>query len=61
MPVNVGVLSFVSLSLLDLPLSVPAVRSGVDGAFTDVSMVMFNPDDALLTLPATSVAFAVIA
>ena len=32
-PVKVGVLSFVMLSVLEMPESVPAVRSGVVGAF----------------------------
>ena len=40
-PVNVGVTSLVTLSLLELPVSESAARSGVDGAKgADVSTVM---------------------
>ena len=43
-PVNVGVVSFVSLSVLEFPLSVPAVMSGVDGApgaFVSITSALF--------------------
>ena len=59
-PVNVGVVSAVMLSVLELPVSLPAARSGVPGTETEVSMVMDNPEDVELVLPATSVAVAVI-
>jgi len=60
-PVKVGVLSFVMLSVFEIPVSVPSVMSGVEGAVgDDVSMVMAKAEDTVLVLPATSVAVAVI-
>ncbi len=58
-PVSVGVVSLVTLSVLELPVSLPASRSGVDGALTAVSMVMDRPEEATDWLPAASVALAV--
>ena len=61
-PVNVGVVSSVMLSVLESPESLPASRSGVDGAAgAVVSMVIFKVPELMLVLPAASVAFAVIA
>ena len=60
-PVKVGVLSLVILSVLEVPLSLAATRSGTDGAAgAVVSMVMLNALDAALRFPAASIAFAVI-
>ena len=59
-PVKVGVVSFVRLSLLDDPVSAAAVRSGVDGAATAPLMVTARGLDAALVLPAGSVAVAVM-
>ncbi len=60
-PVKVGVVSLVWLSVLEEPLSLPAVRSGVEGAAgAAVSMVIDSAPEATLTLPATSVATAVM-
>jgi hypothetical protein len=61
-PVKVGVLSLVRLSVLDAPVSVAAVMSGVDGIEVGavVSMVMLRGAEAGLTFPAPSVAVAVI-
>jgi len=59
--VNVGVLLLVMLSVVEVPVSVAAVRSGVPGAArAAVSMVTLRPVKAAETFPATSVAFAVI-
>ena len=59
-PVIVGVSSLVLSSVLELPLSLPASRSGVDGvAGADVSIVTVNADEAALAFPAASVAVAV--
>ena len=60
-PVKVGVVSPVMLSVLELPVSEEGARSGVDGIAVDVSMVIDREADALDTFPATSVAFAVMA
>ena len=60
-PVKVGVVSLVLLSALELPVSEPLCKSGVDGASTDVSMMIVNVDEAPDTLPAASVDFAVMA
>ena len=60
-PVKVGVVSPVMLSVLELPVSEERARSGVDGITVDVSMVIDREADALDTFPATSVAFAVMA
>ena len=60
-PVNVGVLSLVTLSVLELPESDPLARSGAAGvAGTDASIATANAEDALETLPAASVAIAVM-
>ena len=55
-----GVVSLVRSSVLELPLSEPATRSGDDGAAIDASMITLNADDAKLALPAASVAVAVM-
>ncbi len=61
-PVKVGVVSLVLSSVLEEPLSLPAARSGVEGAAgAVVSMVMFSAAEATDWLPAASVALAVIA
>ena len=58
--VNVGVLSFVTRSLEEVPLSLAAVRTGADGAVgAVVSTVMVVPAEAGPMFPATSVAVAV--
>ena len=55
-----GESSVVVSSVLELPLSLPASRSGVDGAAgADVSIVTVNADEAALGFPAASVAVAV--
>ena len=60
-PVKVGVVSLVRLSLLDVPLSESAARSGTDGAAgADVSVVIVRESDALDTFPAASVAVTVM-
>ena len=61
-PLNVGVVKLVMLSVLELPLSLAAVISGVEGAGVGgvVSMVMLRALEAAETFPATSVAFAVM-
>jgi hypothetical protein len=61
-PLKVGVVLLVMLSLLDEPLSLAAVRSGVDVAEgAVVSIVIDKPADATDVFPAASVAVAVIA
>ncbi len=59
-PVNVGVVSLVRLSLLELPLSEAELRSGAVGAAVVVSMMRLSAVDAAELLPAASVAFAVM-
>ena len=60
-PVKVGVLSPVLLSVGLLPVSVPAVRSGAAGAAgAVVSMVTASAVLGALTLPAASVTVVVI-
>ena len=60
-PANVGVLSPVLLSVLLLPVSVPAVRSGAAGAAgAVVSMVTASAGLGALVLPAGSVTVVVI-
>jgi len=60
-PAKVGVVTLVISSLLDVPLSLAAVMSGVEGmAGAVVSMVMLSALDATLVLPAASVALAVM-
>ena len=61
-PVKVGVVSVVRLSLLDVPVSESAARSGTDGAAgTDTSILIVKAEDAFETFPAASMAFAVMA
>ena len=61
-PVKVGVVSLVRLSLLDVPVSESTARSGTDGAAgADTSMLIVKAEDALETFPTASVAFAVMA
>ena len=56
-PVRVGVVSVVILSVLELPVSETAERSGVDGADGDAaSMVISKALEALEVLPAASFA-----
>jgi len=61
-PVNVGVLFFVILSVLDDPVSLADVRSGADdgAAGAVVSIVMLSAPEAVERLPAVSVAVAVL-
>src|SRR5439155_1255560 len=59
-PVKAGVVLLVMLSVLELPVSVAAVISGVAGAAAVVSMVMLRPPEAADTFPAASVALAVM-
>ena len=60
-PVNVGVLSDVMLSVEELPLSVAALRSGVAGAEgAALSILMDSAEEADEILPAASVALAVM-
>src|SRR5207248_826026 len=60
-PLKVGVVAFVILSVLLLPVSDAAIRSGVDGApGAGVSIVTDRAADPALTFPATSVAVAVM-
>jgi len=60
-PVKVGVVTLVILSVLDEPLSLAAVISGVEGAAgAVVSIVMLNAPEATETFPAASVALAVM-
>jgi hypothetical protein len=59
-PVKVGVVLLVVLSVFELPVSVAAVISGTDGtAGVVVSTVTAKDCDTTLTFPATSVAVAV--
>ena len=59
-PVNVGVATLVTSSLCEAPLSDAAVRTGAPGAAAEVSIVITNPAEATLVLPAISVWTAVI-
>ena len=60
-PVKVGVVSLVLLSVLELPVSVPAVILGAEGAGgTVASMVMARDEDATPVFPAASAALAVM-
>ena len=60
-PENVGVVTLVMLSVLDDPESLAAVRSGVDGAAgAVVSIVMLKVPEDVDTLPAASVAVALM-
>src|SRR6185437_12379369 len=60
-PVKVGVVTLVTLSVLDLPLSDAAIRSGREIAGSWAPIVIDRALDATPTLPATSVALAVMA
>ena len=58
-PLKIGVVILVMLSVDDLPLSVSVVRSGVEGTVgAAVSMVTDSDADTALTLPARSVSAA---
>src|SRR3954453_4029493 len=60
-PVKVGVATLVRLSVLDEPESEAVARSGAEGAVgAVVSIVTDRPVEAVLVLPAASVALAVI-
>src|SRR6184192_3976391 len=60
-PVNIGVVTAVILSVLDVPVSLAASRSGTDGvAGAVVSTVTDNADDDADVFPARSVMRAVI-
>ena len=61
-PVKVGVVSLVLLSVLEIPVSDEAARSGVEGGDGAVASTVIDKEaDTLDTFPATSVAFAVMA
>ena len=60
-PVKVGVVSLVKLSLFDVPVSEVAAKSGVDGAAgAEASMLIVKAEDAFEAFPAASVALAVM-
>src|SRR5882672_5475832 len=60
-PVKVGVVALVMLSLFEEPESEAALKSGVEGAAgAEVSMVTESAAEAVPTLPAASVAVAVM-
>lgn len=59
-PVKVGAVILVILSVLDTPLSDAAMRSGRVGVAMTVSMVTDKAPEATLTLPAASVALALM-
>ena len=59
-PLKVGVLSLVMLSVLELPLSELVARSGGETAGAAVSIVTVSEPEATLVLPAVSVALALI-
>ena len=62
LPVTVGVVTRVSLSLADEPLSDAAARTGASGEFgAVVSTLIVSAFDASLAFPALSVALAVSA
>ncbi len=56
--VKVGVVSLVTSSVLEEPLSEPATRSGVPGTAPVVSMVTERPEEAKDVFPAGSVDWA---
>ena len=61
-PATTGVVMRVTRSLLEAPLSLAAAKTGAAGAMgAVVSMVIANASEAVLVLPATSVAVTVIA
>src|SRR5437588_4815005 len=60
-PAKVGVVTLVTLSVLELPLSLAAARSGADGAAGALaSAVTPRAAERALTVPAASVAVAVM-
>ena len=59
-PLKVGAKTLVMLSVVDLPLSDVAIRSGTDGARGGATIETDRALDAVLTLPARSVAVALI-
>ena len=60
-PVKVGVVSLVTLSVFDVPVSLSGVRSGTSGTGgAAVSMVTSIPPDSSPSLPCASTALAVI-
>ena len=60
MPLNVGVVSVVTLSESDFPVSLSLLKSGFEGVETSVSIVIFNGISLSVTLPTASVDLAVI-
>ena len=60
MPLKVGVLMFVMLSVFDEPLSLALVRSGVEMFGKVVSIVIGRGAEAVPTFPAASLARAVM-
>jgi hypothetical protein len=59
-PLKVGAKTLVMLSAVDLPLSDVAIRSGTDGAGGGATIETDRTLDAVLTLPARSVAVALM-
>ena len=59
-PLNVGVLSLVMLSVFEAPVSLAGSKSGVDGAGVAVSIVTIKAPDAVEVFPASSVAVALL-
>src|SRR5947207_2805339 len=57
-PVKVGALMLVLLSVDEIPLSLAVVMSGVETAGAVVSIVMVKPGEAAEAFPAASVAVA---
>ena len=59
-PLNVGLVSVVTLSESDCPVSLSLLKSGFDGAEISVSIVIFNGISLSVTFPTASVDLAVI-
>jgi hypothetical protein len=60
-PVKVGVMTLVMLSVLDDPESDAAARSGIEGTNADADKIVTERlDETKLTFPAVSDAFAVM-
>ena len=60
-PVKMGVVMLVTLSIVEAPVSLASARSGVDGAAgAEASIVTVRAEEASETLPAASVAVAVM-
>ena len=59
-PVNVGVLSKVVLSVFELPVSLPLARSGVDGAVGPVESSVYTSAEEAADVPTEFVDFAVM-